>query len=124
MTFLEAAQELPGHACEPNALDAPIVVRLLARDEAGTDEVVDESTRRSPRSTDGVGDVTDRGLFTVGDEVHRDELSEGQLAPAQLVQRGKEELCREWGRVARSAHWPSLGGSHSMCVYATNAPIT
>ena len=96
MSSPEAAQELPGHAREPNALDAPIVVRLLARDEARTDQVVDESTRCSPRSTDSVGDVTDRGLFTVGDEVHRDELGEGQLAPAELVEGGQEELCREW----------------------------
>ena len=96
MSSLEAAQELPGHACEPNALDAPIVVRLLARDEAGMDEVVDEATRRSPRSTERVRDLTDRGLFTVGDEVHGDQLCKGQLAPAELVESGKEELCREW----------------------------
>src|SRR5437867_8501329 len=81
MALLETAQEVSRHACQPDAPDPPIVLRLLTCGKAGTDEVIDQAARRRARSADRGGDLTDRGVAAVGDVMHRHELGERQLAP-------------------------------------------
>ena len=104
MALLETSEEVPREARQPHTPDPPVLARLLARDEPGTNEIVDESTRGGPRTTDRPGDLTDGRFSTIGDVMHGDELREGQLAPAQLVKGGQEELRRELGRLALPAH--------------------
>lgn len=95
MPLLKTGEEVPCDAREPDTLDPPVFARLLARDESGTDEVINQATRRRPRSADGRGDLTNGGFLVVGHVVHRDELREGQLAPTKLMQGGKKEGRRE-----------------------------
>jgi hypothetical protein len=55
MSLLETSEEVFCYACQPNAPDPPVVVRLLTHDEAGANKVVNESTRRRPGSVDRRG---------------------------------------------------------------------
>jgi hypothetical protein len=95
MSLLQAPEEISRDAGEPNPLHPPVIARFLAHDEAGADEVVNESARRRPGSADSSSNLTDRGFFAVGHVVHRDELRESQLAPSKLVQSGEEKIGRE-----------------------------
>jgi hypothetical protein len=104
VSLLESAEKISGDARQPNASDPTVIVRLLTRCKTGTDEIIDESARRRPRPADRGGDLTHGGFPAVGDEMHRDQLRERELAPAELVQRGEEELRREPGGLALSAH--------------------
>jgi hypothetical protein len=109
MSLLESSEEISCDARQPNAPDPTVIVRLLARGKSGTDEVIDESARRRARPADRSRYLTDRRFSAVGDVVHRDQLREGQLAPAKLVQGGEQELRLERGRIALSGHPQSLG---------------
>ncbi len=72
MTLLKTGEEV---LCDTGQLDAPhppVILRLRARGESGANEVVNESTRRRPRSSDRRGHLANSGLTMVRDVVHSD----------------------------------------------------
>jgi len=85
MTLLQTGEEISCDASEPNAPDTPVFSGFLACGKAGAHKIIDQATGRGPGTADRGRDLTDGGLPPVGDEVHRDQLREGQLAPPQLV---------------------------------------
>jgi hypothetical protein len=104
MAFLETGEEDFCDARQPNTPDAPVLARFLARGQPGTDKVVHEPTRRRPRPADRGCDLTHRGFSAVGDVMHRDELGERQLAPAEVVPGGVEKVGREPRRLTLARH--------------------